>query len=77
MTKSDVHAKLVSAQSGQGDPSLRTVCSDNVYNEKISPHYIIRGGILAYNGWMNGQKTNAGAGRIPTILKTVKVNGGT
>lgn len=47
-------------------------------NEKISPHYIIRGGVLSYNAWLKGQKTNVcRVGKIPTIPKIVKVNGGT
>ena len=66
---------------GQGNPILplrNSLLRQMSNNEKISPHYIIRGGVLAYNGWMTGQKTNVcRVGRIPTIPKIVKVNGGT
>ena len=44
-------------------------------NEKISPHYIIRGGILSYNAWLTGQKTNTcRVGRITKIPKINKAN---
>tara|TARA_R110000824_G_scaffold265887_1_gene454824 strand:+ start:223 stop:1134 length:912 start_codon:yes stop_codon:yes gene_type:complete len=45
-------------------------------NEKISPHYIIRGGILSYNAWLTGQKSNVcRVGRITKIPKILKAHG--
>ena len=45
-------------------------------SEKISPHFIIRGGILAYNAWLSGQSTNrCMVGRITKLPKILKANG--
>ena len=64
---------------GKGNPILplrNSLLRQMSANEKISPHFIIRGGVLAYNAWLTGQKTNVcRVGRITKIPKILKEHG--
>ena len=64
---------------GKGNPILpfrNSLLRQMSNNEKISPHFIIRGGVLAYNAWLTGQKSNVcRVGRITKIPKIVKEHG--
>ena len=44
-------------------------------NMKISPHFIVRGGVLAYNNWVTGKESNVlRVGRIPQIPKVIRIH---
>ena len=64
---------------GKGNPILplrNSLLRQMSANEKISPHFIIRGGVLAYNAWLTGQKLNVcRVGRITKIPKIVTEHG--